>query len=210
MDIFGQGWEDHPTRIERGWTTTVTEDDLVLVPGDISWAMRLNEAEADLKFIGSLPGKTVIIRGNHDYWWSSLKKIRQILPDSIYALQNDHYPLPDGGAVCGCRGWEYTDDKHDQKIYKRELQRLKLSFDSAKKSGLVPRIVMMHYPPITKNLLETPFSKLLEKYRISICVFGHLHGEAQNQAVRGPHKGVTYKLVACDFTGFNPVHLLTL
>src|SRR5690625_5152265 len=134
MDIFGSGWTNHPDRIRKAWSENVSEDDWVLMPGDLSWAMTLEEAADDLAYLGKLPGTTVIIRGNHDYWWSAIGKVRSALPPRVFALQNDHILLPDGSALCGTRGWDLparAGDPHDVKIFERELQRLELSLESA-------------------------------------------------------------------------------
>lgn len=208
MDVFGEAWTDHPLRIKEAWSARVGEDDIVLVPGDISWAMTLEEAAEDLTYLGSLPGRIVMIRGNHDYWWQAIGRVRSALPANVFALQNDHYALPDGTAICGTRGWDLpsdTSDPQDEKVYARELIRLELSLQSAASAGLRPRIVMLHYPPTTRDGTKTPVTDLLEKFAVELCVYGHLHGPARNGGVRGLLRGVTYRLVACDAIGFTPV-----
>lgn len=213
MDIFGSGWTDHPERIHAVWNETVTEHDIVLIPGDISWAMTLDEAAEDLAYLGSLSGKIAMIRGNHDYWWSSIGKVRAALPSNVYAIQNDHYALPDGTAVCGTRGWDIPgpeSDAHDRKVYQREVGRLELSLQSAKAAGLEPRFAMLHYPPTTRDGRRTEITNLLESYGVELCVYGHLHGPARNGALRGTVRGVQYHLVACDAINFAPVHIAKL
>lgn len=208
MDVFGRLWTDHPVRIAQAWKDRVGEEDVVLVPGDISWAMRLDEAEDDLAYLGALPGRKVIIRGNHDYWWQAIGKVRRALPEGVYALQNDSVHLAGDWAVCGTRGWiiphhpEFTPD--DERMVERELARLRLSLEHAQKAGLHPAIVMLHYPPLPPDGASTGFSDLMEHFGVRLCLYGHLHGEAARFAVRGMHRGVTYRLVACDAIDFIP------
>lgn len=208
MDIFGEGWLDHPKRVRAAWIERVDQNDLVLVPGDISWAMTLEEASEDLAYLGSLPGTIVMIRGNHDYWWQAIGRVRQAAPPNVFALQNDHYALPDGTAICGTRGWDHPgpdSTAHDVKIYDREVVRLELSLKSAVRDGLRPRIVLVHYPPTTKDGKKTPITDLLERYGVELCVYGHLHGPARKNGIRGVLRGITYHLVACDAIDFAPV-----
>ena len=208
MDVFGTEWRDHAVRIEASWRKAVGDGDVVLVPGDISWAMKLDEAACDLAFLGRLPGTIVLIRGNHDYWWQGIGKVRAALPCGVHAVQNDHFRLPGGWAVCGSRGWvhphapEFT--QHDRKIYERELERLELSLESAVRAGLRPGVAMLHFPPAPADGRPTGFTALLERYRVPLCVYGHLHGDARAGALRGEVRGVLYRLVACDAVGFSP------
>ena len=214
MDVFGGKWRDHPARIEENWRRVVGEDDLVLVPGDISWAMKLGEARGDLDFIGRLPGRIILSRGNHDYWWQAIGKVRGALSERVVALQNDHAPIGGGFAVCGSRGWNhpYTPgfSEEDQKLYERELQRLKLSLDSAARAGLRPAAVLLHFPPAPADGRSTGFTDLLEAYDVQLCVYGHLHGDAQKGALQGLVRGVVYHLVACDAIGFTPKRVATV
>lgn len=210
MDIFGGRWADHPRRIAANWRERVGPGDVVLVPGDLSWAMTLEEAAEDLAYLGELPGETVLIRGNHDYWWSAIGKVRRALPPNVLAIQNDHVVLPDGSALCGTRGWDLptpASDPHDVKIFEREVQRLRLSLESAARAGLVPRVVMLHYPPMVGSPQPNAFTELLEGFGVELCVYGHLHGAGRYAAVEGVHRGVEYRLVACDAIGFAPVRL---
>ncbi|MBE3575795.1 MAG: metallophosphoesterase [Firmicutes bacterium] len=238
MDIFGPEWQNHAHRVAAAWKRVVRPEDVVLVPGDLSWGMRLTDAQPDLDFLGGLPGSIVLVRGNHDYWWQSLARVRQALPPNVFALQNDFYPLPGGLAVCGTRGWtlpgeEEADESRDcgvengaggcgdrtgagedqaaqaqdRKIYARELVRLELSLQAAVKAGRRPHFAMLHYPPTGARGQETGFTQLLERYRVKLCVYGHLHGKRRAGAVRGVVRGVEYRLVACDAVGFEPVLL---
>lgn len=213
MDIFGSGWTDHPRRIREAWIERVQPSDWVLMPGDLSWAMTLEQAADDLAYLGALPGQIVLIRGNHDYWWSSISKVRQALPPNVAAIQNDHVVLPDGSALCGTRGWDLphaNTDPHDRKIFEREVQRLRLSLESAVRAGREPRVVMLHYPPMVGTPQPTPMTELLEAFGVELCVYGHLHGAGRRIAVEGVHRGVEYRLVACDAIGYTPLRLRPL
>ena len=209
MDVFGGRWTDHAARIAEAWRRKVGADDWVLVPGDISWALKLEQAADDLAYLGALPGRKVIIRGNHDYWWQAIGKVRRALPPGVYALQNDWVRLQGDVAVCGTRGWtlpqhpDFTPE--DEKLLARERVRLELSLAAARAAGVRPAIAMMHYPPAPESGAPTPFTELLEAYGVSLCVYGHLHGDAARSALGGVHRGVRYRLVACDAIGFEPV-----
>ncbi len=211
MDVFGPEWSDHINRITRAWKSIVGPEDLVLSPGDLSWAMRLDAAGPDLSYLGTLPGNIVLVKGNHDLWWKSITQLRQRLPGNVFALQNDFYPLPKGLAICGSRGWkcptsrEFTSE--DEKIYLREMERLRLSLQSAIDSGYTPFTVMLHFPPTDENRTPSGFTEIMEDFDIKYCVYGHLHGQAQEQALTGIHRGISYHLVACDAIGFRPVHI---
>ena len=208
MDIFGSHWQNHSERIEQAWQEIVKDEDLVLSPGDLSWAMDLSGAKSDLDFLGRLSGTTLIGKGNHDFWWQSISQLRKQLPPGVYALQNDFYPLPDDKAVCGTRGWKCptADDftKDDERVYLREIERLKLSLEAAAKDNREPYIVMLHYPPIDINRVPSGFTELMEAVGVVHCVYGHLHGHAHRQALQGLHNGIEYHLVACDAIGFKP------
>ncbi len=203
MDIFGDHWKDHFQRISADWRARVKPEDLVLLPGDLSWAMRLEEALEDLESIGALPGTKLLLRGNHDYWWSSIGRVRRALPEGMYALQNDSVLLG-GRLYAGSRGWtlpgpEQTED--DRKIYERERMRLEMSLKHARRlSQDAPITVMLHYPPLTEE--EPGFSDILEAYGVCDCVYGHLHGPAIYGAVRGVRGTVRYHQVSCDGLDF--------
>ena len=185
MDIFGEGWDNHFQRIETDWLSKVNSNDIVLIPGDISWGMYLEEAQADLDLISKLPGIKIFIRGNHDYWWNSITAVRNILKDNNYALQNDAIRLDDKVVICGTRGWTVPEKENqhktpdDEKIYKRELIRLELALqdlDKKRKEGDIS-IVMLHFPPFNAKMLPSDFTRLCEKYKIDYVVYGHLHGK---------------------------------
>ncbi len=211
MDVFGDRWEHHAERIFSQWRETVDEEDLVLVPGDISWAMTLPEARAHLDQIGALPGKKLLLRGNHDYWWASIARVRDALPNGMWALQNDAFEF---GAfvVAGSRGWTLPGEggsAEDQKIYERELIRLEMSLKDARRRGQDKRLVaMMHFPPLTGGGADTGFSRLLQAYGAEVCVYGHLHGAALMGAVRGEVGGVRYVQASSDGVGFRPVEVV--
>ena len=208
MDIFGEAWRDHAPRLAAAWRAAVGGDDLVLIPGDISWALHLEEAAPDLAFIGGLPGRKLLLRGNHDYWWSSLTKVRSALPPSVRALQND--ALAVGGVVVGgTRGWSLpgadgAQSETDARIYRRELVRLELSLS---RMGDGRRIVMLHYPPLDPQRMDTEVTALLERYGVEIAVYAHLHGRAHRGAFVGMHNGVRYALASADYLDFAPLLL---
>ena len=215
MDVFGAHWENHFERIGEDWRKRVTEQDVVLIPGDISWAMQLDRALEDLRRIGTLPGKKLILRGNHDYWWSSLTQLRSNLPENMHAVQNDAY---DAGDVvfCGTRGWTLpqtgaaqTADgpagSQDEKIYRREVMRLEMSLQAARRlAGERPVFAMMHYPPLLPEYARsgTEFTRLLTQYGVRRCVYGHLHGPSVQRGFSGLYNGVQYDLVSCDALRF--------
>lgn len=203
MDIFGAHWENHFERISEDWVSRVHDGDIVLLPGDLTWAMRLEDALEDLARVGELPGRKIILRGNHDYWWSGIGQVRRALPEGMYALQNDAMEL-DGIVFAGSRGWtlpmgEAT--KEDEKIYARERLRLELSLNAAKRiSQRAPLCVMMHYPPFLPAC--DGFSDILTAFNVDMCVYGHLHGAGLQWAFNGEKDGVVYHQVSCDGLGF--------
>ena len=213
MDIFGAHWANHSERLQNAWSDRVHEDDLVLIPGDISWAMYLSEAAADLAFLGDLPGTKLLLRGNHDFWWSSVTKVRQALPKSVFALQNDTFrfgPVE----IAGTRGWTVPEsagfkESDDRKLFEREKLRLKLSLDRLSPDTL--HLVMLHYPPFGENGAPSEFIPLLESYNIHTVVYAHLHGaKAHAAAFTGTYHGTAYHLVASDALHFVPKEILTL
>lgn len=210
MDIFGPIWERHAERIDRNWRARVGPDDWVLVPGDISWAMKLEEALADLRFIDALPGRKILLKGNHDYWWTSRGKIEAVLPPSLRLLQNDAVDLGLGIGVVGTRGWSPPEaprsTPEDRKIYDRELGRLQLSLKAAK--GRFERLIaMLHYPPLYQGIGETGFVPLLREAGVKVCLYGHLHGADHRYAVDGERDGIRYCFVAADAVDFTPVRI---
>jgi predicted phosphohydrolase len=209
MDVFGDHWRGHAERMQQAWDEMVAPEDIVLCPGDLSWAMRLEEAKIDLAWIAARPGLKILGRGNHDYWWSSIGKVRAALMPGCIALQNDAVDLGEL-VVAGSRCWaapgalDFTPE--DQKIYERELLRLRLSLESAKKiADGRPIIAAIHYPPFAANKTPTGFSELLEEFGVVACVYGHLHGaRAHRTAVKETVRGIRYYLIACDYLEFKP------
>ena len=212
MNVFGSHWENHVQRIFDDWRSRVHPEDAVLIPGDISWAMQLKDAAPDLARIGELPGRKVILRGNHDYWWSSLTQVREVLPPGMEAVQNNAVDLG-FCVVCGTRGWNFGTGENrlapeDEKILNREVLRLRLSLEAAEKlSGDRPVVVMMHYPPLLENQRKTPFTEVLSAHRICRVVYGHLHGNAIHGGFNGVWEGIPYQLVSCDALGFRLLEL---
>ena len=206
MDVFGPLWDNHLSRIRTAWLETVGEEDLVLIPGDISWAMHLQEAQTDLNTIAALPGKKLILRGNHDYWWSSLSKVRAALPEGMYALQNDAFLFGDI-AVAGSRGWSCPgsigfDEAEDRPIYEREVIRMGLSLSRVPKDKFL--ICMMHYPPFNERRKPSGFTELFEQHGAKHVLYGHLHGKACRNAFEGERSGVQYTLCSADHLEFKP------
>jgi uncharacterized protein len=220
MDVFGSVWTNYTQTIENAWRASIKEKDLVLIAGDISWATKLEDAIPDLEWIHRLPGTKVLIKGNHDFWWHSLAKIKKILPPSCHLIQNDSFMWHDI-AIAGTRLWDdpqlsfhniidfkeqenvkkLTEDdtsEEKEKIYVRELDRLEISLKSMSPSAKT-RLVMTHYPPIGPYLEETRASQLLEKYHVDCCVFGHLHSVKPDLHLFGEKNGVRYFLTACDY-----------
>jgi len=208
MDIFGEHWINHVQRLKDNWLEVVKDRDLVIVAGDISWAMQLSEALPDLQWLAELPGTKVLIRGNHDYWWSSIGKVRAALPGSIYALQNDHFTWEEW-VICGTRGWicpgdEGFDNDQDQKIYLREVERLRLSLNSASRADAGKIIGVLHFPPFNRSNQPSFFSELLEEYGVKKAVFGHIHDSGRDQILQGLRNSVEYHFVAADGLDFKP------
>jgi len=211
MDIFGDHWQDHFQQIKTDWIEHVTDQDIVLLPGDISWAMHLKDALPDLQRIGELPGRKIMLKGNHDYWWSAISQVRNSLPEGFYALQNDAVALGEM-VFAGSRGWTTPGgDKEEpdtQKIYQRELLRLEMSLQQAAKvrNGR-PLIALCHFPPCSNRGEDTPVTRLLERYEVNQVVYGHLHGTACGTGFQGEKNGVRYHLTSCDCLGFQLLKL---
>ena len=194
MDIFGDNWKDHENKIKNDWIEKVKQDDLVLLPGDFSWAMNLKDTYKDFCYLNELPGKKILLKGNHDYWWNSLKKLNEYIEENnfkdIYFLHNNSYEV-EGKIIAGTRGWNLSLlNEEDKTIINRELIRLELSIqDGIKKYGEDKEIIVcMHYPPTNKELLEnSEFIKIMQKYGVKKCIYGHLHGEALADVVEGKY-----------------------
>ncbi len=203
MDIFGPAWDNYVDKIFDDWKEKVTDDDIVLLAGDFSWAMKLEDSIADFEMLKDLPGKKIIIRGNHDYWWKSISAVRKILPEKFYAIQNDALKF---GAfiICGTRLWnlpydnkKFTED--DDKIFKRELIRLRMTLEQAKKlqAGNEKIVCMLHYPPYTFKEEDNEITKMMEEFKVDAVVYGHIHAYCKQNLVLEKN-GVTYYLTSCD------------
>lgn len=214
MDVFGETWKDHTRRMAAAWDATVAPGDAVLLPGDLSWARDLDEARIDLDWIGARPGVKVLLRGNHDGWWTSVSKVRKALPSGCYALQNDAVDL-EVAVVVGARGWTAPDDpmasELDAPIYLREVERLRLSIEDADRrfGRESPRVAMLHFPPWIEGRSKTSVIDLLRDGGVTTCLYGHLHGADHALGVRGVRDGIRFQLVAADAIGFAP-HPVTL
>lgn len=209
MDIFN-GWQDYTQKLEKNWRETVKEEDTVVIPGDISWGMSLEQALADFKFIDSLPGKKIILKGNHDYWWSTLTKAENFFAENeiktIKILNNNHYEY-EGIGICGSRGWiNDGSEPEDAKVIHREAMRLERSIQSALEASLYP-VVFLHYPPIFLDSKNDEIMEVLEKYGIDLCFYGHLHGGACRLAHNGVKNGIDFRLISSDFLQFMPLDI---
>lgn len=207
MDIFGSGWEGHFDKIKTDWNKKVSPQDVVLVCGDISWGMSFDEGMYDLCLLKELAGRKVFIRGNHDYWWSGITKLRRQAPDeTFFFLQNDCVKFDDV-IICGSRGWtcpgssDYTE--HDEKLYLREVERFKLCFKEVNKmrEDGDKVLVMTHYPPFSLKSPQTEFTKLFKEERADKVIFGHIHGETYFP-LYSKKDGIDYILTSCDKVGF--------
>ena len=208
MDVFS-GWENYTERIQKNWQRLITQDDTVVIAGDISWAMDIKDTYADFDFINRLNGKKIIIKGNHDYWWTTKAKMDRYISDSGFdtiSILNNNYFVADGTALCGSRGWFYdAESDADMKILNREVGRLRMSIEPALKAGYEP-VVFLHYPPIYNNMECDEIMNVLREYNIKKCFYGHIHGgNAAKKAFVGEKYGIQFRLIACDYIGFMPL-----
>ncbi len=207
MDLFGDEWRHHYRKLYENWLGTVDLGDVVLMPGDFSWAMNLNEACYDLAYLGLLPGTIAGVAGNHDYWWQSLSRVRAVLPANMRVIQNDHLVFGKT-AVCGSRGWtcpggDYYQEK-DYKIYRRELIRMENSLKSAS-SSVEDKIVIIHFMPTNDRHEKNELIELFQEYGVSTVVYGHLHGAATGHRLPHCAWGINFHLVSADYVGFSPI-----
>ena len=212
MDIFG--WNNYEEKISQDWRKNVKEEDLVLLTGDFSWEMKLENTYKDFQFINNLPGKKLLLKGNHDLWWTTLKRMREFLKEkefnNIDFIYNNSYEF-ENYIIAGTRGWNLVSENiDDKKIKDRELLRLENSIiDGIRKYGEdKPIIVCMHYPPLLKELKNSEFTKILEKYNVKYCLYGHLHGKSHINVFDGIYNNVNYKMVSCDYTGFKLIKII--
>jgi hypothetical protein len=214
MDIFGPAWEDHPAQLAAAWDAAVGPDDVVLVVGDVSWAHDLDDARPDLAFLAARAGRLkVLLRGNHDSWWTSASKVRRALPEGLAILHNDALRLDEGVVLCGARGWNAPgmpwSEPGDERIYRRELGRLERSLAAAaelRRPGDA-LVAALHYPPLGPEREPSEVTERLVAAGVAVAAYGHLHGEDHAWAPRGREAGVELRFVAGDFTGFRPVPL---
>ena len=209
MDVFGGAWNGYMDKLREG-LSCVQEGDTTVLVGDLSWALGIDAAKEDFAFISEIPGRKIILKGNHDYWWSTANKFDKFCQEhgfqDMHVMHNNCYFYGDL-ALCGTRGWFYEEDRaggHDEKIFKRELLRLETSLKSA---GTMQKIVFLHYPPKYKGYECEQIIDLLKQYEVRSCYYGHLHGPSHSLAVEGPWDGINYKLVSADYLNFKP-HLL--
>lgn len=208
MEIF-DGWQNYERKLEHNWKKLVSHDDVVVIIGDLSWSMDLNEAYADFCFLNNLPGKKILIKGNHDYWWSSKKKIETYLKEnnfSTISILHNSSERCGKYAICGTRGWFLEPkNENDSKVLNREVGRLQTSILAGKDTGLEP-LVFMHYPPIYDNFKCEEIMKVLVENKIKRCYYGHVHGKFSAQKAKiGEYRGISFFLVACDRVDFTPV-----
>lgn len=218
MEVFGESWKDYMSRIKEN-SSVVGPDDLFLLPGDLSWATYLEEADKDFSFINSLPGRKIATRGNHDYWWGTVSKMNKILSakgfDTVTLLKSDAY-VSDEAVVAGTRGWKRLEDDgvtaEDVKIHNRELERIKICLESINKADpehKLPHILMIHFPPYGRNGGRSDYSELIESSgTVDICLYGHLHGRAHAQIFDGERNGTKYFCVAADYLKYRPFRVL--
>lgn len=205
MDIF-PGWQGYMEKLERHWNTLVRPEDTVVLAGDTSWAMKLEDTVTDFSFLQRLPGQKLLLKGNHDYWWTTVKKMERFLQengfDSLHILHNNSI-LVEGLAVCGTRSWMFdVGEAHDEKVMNRELGRLRASLDAAQEGA--ERVAFLHYPPVYPNANAQQVIDLLKEYNVKRCFYGHLHGNAIRFAVQGMVDGIEYRLISADALAFCP------
>lgn len=216
MDVFGGVWENYIEKLEKNWREIVSDDDYVVMPGDFCWAMHLDESKKDFEFLNSLAGIKILLKGNHDYWWDTVSKLRRFVTDNAYSniqfLQNNFFSYDDC-AICGTRFWlcpgasSFTSE--DEKIYLRELGRAELSLADAIKTKPKQILFFTHYPPFSNpQKPDDAFCELMQKYGVSHVLYGHLHGDAKNYAFTGEYKGIKFDLVSCDYLEFTPKMLI--
>ncbi len=209
MNIFGDNWEKHEEKIKENWIETVKDEDLVLMPGDFSWEMHLKDMYNDFEYLNNLPGKKLLLKGNHDYWWTTLAKMREFVKENefnnIEFLYNNSYGYEDK-IIVGTRGWALNDTENGNRMNHREEERLKLSIQDGLKNGENKEMIcIMHYPPIKKNtdeVVSSNYVEILKENKVKTCIYGHLHGKAHEEAFEGDYEGIDFKLVSADYLDF--------
>ena len=206
MNVFGDNWKNHEEKIKQDWIAKVSDNDLVLLPGDFSWSMYLEDTLKDFEYLKNLPGKKILLKGNHDYWWTTVTKMREFLEENNFQnidfLHNNSY-FYENYIIAGTKGWGLSGEEADERLIQREMIRLELSItDGIKKYGEDKEIIVcMHYPPTTKNG-EMNFINIMKKYNIKKCLYGHLHSQSIKDAVEGKVEGIELKLVSSDGVDF--------
>ncbi len=208
MDVF-YGWKNYIERLTANWKRVVGENDTVVIPGDISWALKLEEAVKDLKFLDSLPGKKIILKGNHDLWWSTMKKLNAFFEEngikSVSCVFNNSIEA-EGYGICGSRGWFFDRPEAEKKVILREAGRLEMSIADCEKKGLAP-LVFLHYPPVYENSKCDEILDVLKKHNIKTVYHGHIHGSGLHKSVN-EYDGIILKLVSCDCIDFTPYRII--
>lgn len=211
MSIFGDNWENHEGKIKKDWTSKVQENDLVVLPGDFSWSTYVKDTYEDFKFLNSLPGKKILLKGNHDYWWTTLTSMRKFLEENSFNnidfIYNNSYEYEDV-ILAGTRGWNVLEEGEDKRLLKREALRLELSLQNGRENFGDDKelIAFIHYPPITSNNIirneANEFIRIMRKYNVKRCYYGHLHSTAIKEAIEGEHFGIDFKLISADGLNF--------
>ncbi len=206
MDVFGGAWTGYMEKLKAGFSVIKPEDTTVLM-GDLSWALDLDGAREDFAWINEIPGRKIILKGNHDYWWSTAAKFQAFCTENgfegMHILNNNHFEY-DGFAICGSRGWFFEEERssdHDEKVFKRELIRLEASLKSA---GDLPKLVFLHYPPRYKGYICEEMLEILHRYEVRRCFYGHLHGASHGLAMEGQWDAIEYRLLSADRLNFQP------
>lgn len=206
MDVF-KGWDNYVERITANWNRIVTDEDTVVLPGDLSWAMKLEDTAADFAYIDRLPGKKLLLKGNHDLWWCTMRKMETYFAEQGFStlrfVHNNAVPVGEY-CVCGTRGWFFDDESGDKKLILREAGRLETSIKAAEQTGLEP-VVFLHYPPVYGEQVCEEIFAVLKAHAIQKVYYGHIHGAAMYKAVNGLYEGMQFRLVSCDCVGFTPV-----
>lgn len=209
MTVF-LGWDDYVARLEKAWRQLVSPNDTVVIGGDVSWAMTLEDALDDFRFLNDLPGQKLLFKGNHDYWWCTRRKMDTFFDENhlttLRIVHNDAVEVDGRFAVCGSRGWFYDDGEDNVKILRREAERLRTSIKAAKKTGLEP-VVFLHYPPIFEGRVCEELTNVLREEGIRRCYYGHVHAAGIRQAFEGEWEGITFRLTSCDALRFTPLYI---
>lgn len=212
MSIFGENWKEHSKKIKENWINKVKPEDTIVLPGDFSWSMYLEDTYKDFEYLNSLPGKKLLLKGNHDYWWTTLTNMRKYLKENNFEnidfIYNNSY-LVENKILTGTRGWNLLESENSNKMINRESIRLKLSIeDGIQKYGEDKEIIVfMHYPPITQSNKDSEFIKIIKQYNIKYCYYGHLHGKSHQDAIEGEIQGINFKLVSADYLNFDLIKI---